>query len=1039
MSCRCGCCEGVERITPEPIANRPGLPALSYRAGTHATFLETMQAALSSSEALAALTTRDTDDFSIALLDAWATVADVLCFYEERIANEGYVRTATERRSIGELARLIGYHLRPGVAASTYLAFTLEDGHALVIPRGTRAQSVPGPGELPQPFETSEDLPARSAWNALRPRTTAPLSIDVGGLDFDTGIYLQGLPAVAEGAPMLLIDQAAGASALCRAIVVEPQPEHDRTRVVLRAVHGISGALGIVAAVRGVVERALAEPVASDTAAGKRVGELLGRLGEAAGEDADRDELAALLREQLLPALAEEHELAAPFKRLEPWVGGIVAELSHAERLERAAAADETAPAAAAAGNGDAFGGLARLIGPLSEPPSIPPRNRFALPRTVADLAPPGDAAVRIASAFVPGLDTKLLYDAWGRIQPPPTPGLEVHLLTITGAPFGQNALRQPLVEDGELRPQSEWADWYPDNDEQPELLYLDGAHPDVTDGSYAVIQRPTDFEPTVHTVNTATVIGRERYGLAGKATRLELTPEWWNPEHAPVINLSAAPLDGFGVLRGTVVYAASKQLALAEAPIAEPVQDAEIDLDGVFDGLVPGRWLIVTGDRVLESPVLGDKLEPILRKPILPTVPAAELVMIGGVAQRSGKLPGTDQTLASDTARTWLTLARKLAYTYVRDSVRIYANVIDSTHGETRNEVLGSGDASQALQRFTLKAKPLTYVSALTPEGAQSTLEARVDGIRWHEAPGPAAMGPRDRSYLVDTADDATATIVFGDGRRGQRLPTGVENVEATYRTGIGSGGNLDPQRLTQLVTKPLGVKDVTNPLAATGGADADPADAARHNAPLSVTALDRLVSVQDYEDFARLFAGVGKASAAALSDGRRRLVHVTVAGVADIPIATTSDLFANLVSSLRAFGDPALPIVVAVRRLLLVVIAAKVRVQADYSWPLVEPQVRAALGAALGFDRRELGQDVTEGEVIATIQAVPGVDLVDLDVLDAVGVGNPLDDLTLRRRVRADLAQVAPAGRARIVPAQLAILKPEVPDTLVLTELPG
>ena len=45
----------------------------------------------------------------IALLDAWATVGDVLTFYQERIANEGYLRTATERRSVLELARLVGY------------------------------------------------------------------------------------------------------------------------------------------------------------------------------------------------------------------------------------------------------------------------------------------------------------------------------------------------------------------------------------------------------------------------------------------------------------------------------------------------------------------------------------------------------------------------------------------------------------------------------------------------------------------------------------------------------------------------------------------------------------------------------------------------------------------------------------------------------------------------------------------------------------------------------------------------------------------
>src|SRR5260370_19603178 len=44
MSQVCGCCEGIERITPLPILNRPGLYALAYRVGTHSTFLETMLA-----------------------------------------------------------------------------------------------------------------------------------------------------------------------------------------------------------------------------------------------------------------------------------------------------------------------------------------------------------------------------------------------------------------------------------------------------------------------------------------------------------------------------------------------------------------------------------------------------------------------------------------------------------------------------------------------------------------------------------------------------------------------------------------------------------------------------------------------------------------------------------------------------------------------------------------------------------------------------------------------------------------------------------
>ena len=68
----------------------------------------------------------------------------------------------------------------------------------------------------------------------------------------------------------------------------------------------------------------------------------------------------------------------------------------------------------------------------------------------------------------------------------------------------------------------------------------------------------------------------------------------------------------------------------------------------------------------------------------------------------------------------------------------------------------------------------------------------------------------------------------------------------------------------------------------------------------PIAVMSLDRLVSVQDYADFSRTFAGIGKA-ALALSDGHRQLVYVTIAGADDIPIDPTSDLYQNLVEALQ------------------------------------------------------------------------------------------------------------------------------------------
>ncbi|MEW5961650.1 MAG: putative baseplate assembly protein, partial [Chloroflexota bacterium] len=203
----CGCCEGVKRLTPLPPANRPGLSALAYRVGRHSSFLETMKARLAGDDypALRGLTSREAADPAIAGLDAWATVAEVLTFYQERIANEGYLRTATERRSILELARLVGYKLRPGVAASVYLAFSLEKEHRVEIPEGTRVQSVPGPDERPQPFETAEPLPARAEWNILKPRLTQPPYYTKDTITPDTPIYLQGIAArLSPNDPLLL-------------------------------------------------------------------------------------------------------------------------------------------------------------------------------------------------------------------------------------------------------------------------------------------------------------------------------------------------------------------------------------------------------------------------------------------------------------------------------------------------------------------------------------------------------------------------------------------------------------------------------------------------------------------------------------------------------------------------------------------------------------------------------------------------------------------------------------------------------------------
>jgi LysM repeat protein len=263
--------------------------------------------------------------------------------------------------------------------------------------------------------------------------------------------------------------------------------------------------------------------------------------------------------------------------------------------------------------------------------------------------------------------------------------------------------------------------------------------------------------------------------------------------------------------------------------------------------------------------------------------------------------------------------------------------------------------------------------------------------------------------------------------------VTTGIENVRAEYRVGVGRPGNVKAKQISQLQARPLGVAGVVNPLPATGGADRDTLDQARRNAPLGVKELDRLVSIVDYEDFANGRAGIGKASARGISDGTRRVVHLTIAGAGDIPIDESSDLYRELRRSLSDLGDPTQPVAVAVRELVLLVCSAAIGVDRDYRWSELEPRLRAKLLEQFGFERRELGQDVFLSEVQSVAQSVRGVVSVDVEVLAGVPETITPAELVL---IGQQLSQ-PPAPRIEVAPARYATLTHTVAQGETLTDV--
>jgi hypothetical protein len=504
--------------------------------------------------------------------------------------------------------------------------------------------------------------------------------------------------------------------------------------------------------------------------------------------------------------------------------------------------------------------------------------------------------------------------------------------------------------------------------------------------------------------------------------------------------------------IQKTLVLAQSEELTVVPRILPEPVYGNELALDLLVDGLFPDQPLAIRGKRqriAVKAGVAGPTFTPDDGNSFVALSEGDSLFLVDPFVQVDGSMPvsmtlrvidrdgqegrlkcksneieleasGEDDpevmeitfvasgfdSVQATRDRTLLTLSESMVHCYERASVQINANVVRATHGESVGEpieeILGDGDASRKDQAFQLTQAPLTYVSAATPSGRQSTLEVRVNDLLWTEVSTLYGRGGEERVYVVKTDEDGVATVRFGDGVEGARLPTGRNNVRAIYRKTLGVSGNVAAGKITNLLSRPTGVKGATNPEAAGGGEDRESLDAARDNAPLSILTLDRAVSLRDYADFARAFAGIAKAHALWIPAGPARGVFLTVAGIDGAAISETSATYEDLLEALRSYGDPHIPIHLVDYRPVAFRTRLAVKVAEDHDIEKVLVLVEEALRTRFGFDARNFGQGVSEDEIMAVAHEVQGVEAVRVTTLSRPGAR--LSSI-LRRRLSAEL----------------------------------
>jgi hypothetical protein len=852
----CGCCDGIAASTPVGLYNRAGLRAITYRIGDYASFNESLRVELSLPQwpELAGLRTRDADDYTLGLLDAVSCAADVLTFYQERLANESYLRTATERVSLQEMAKLIGYRLRPGVAAETRLAFALEPPKAapadlppdpgafitgiptaLTLAAGLKVQSVPGPDEKPQTFETIEEIEARPEWNAIRPWMS---EVRYPGFNA-TEAWLQGEANNLKPGDVLVF--------VGDEFIKHPTKNNNWDFRVIDTV------------------------------------------------DPDR----------------ENKRTQVTWKR-----------------------------------------GLGSVT--PSSNPSVAPQVHVLRKRigVFGNNAPMWLSMNSQFRADYPGVSAdKTVVSEW----PVFTISTSDHTATASGGYVDLDSVRAEAVPGGFVV-----------------LAKGEFNRPDEAFPPHTYVE--------LYIVTSNAEVSRAEFAISGKVTRLGLEGQNLDKQF-------------FKFVRETTVFAQSEEIKLAPFPVQLPddVVGDQLPLAVAADGLVAGRRLVIHGDRTDGG---------------------------GHIVHEA-----TISSLATNTNGVILTIAPPLPVALKRQTVVVHANVAAATHGETVAQVLGAGDASRSFQRFELKRTPLTYRSATNETGADSELMVRVGDIEWTEEPTLYRSEPAERAYTLTTDEQGKTRIVFGDGQHGARLPSGVNNIRASYRQGLGKDGNVGADKLTQLMTRPPGLKGVSNPLDAQGGTDPEPVDQARRTMPLGARTLGRTVSLLDYEDFAMAFTGIAKAQAQVLQLQGGPTIAITVAGQDGAILSTSNPVWSNLLLALKDSGDPHVRVALLSYRPSTFFVGLKVKRDPAYELKPLLAAVEAALRDHFSFDARSLGQPVLQSDVIAAAHSVPGVVAVDLDYL--YGGTSPTPQTLPSRQTRLLASRIRASGGAAL-PAELLTLDP-------------
>lgn len=304
----------------------------------------------------------------------------------------------------------------------------------------------------------------------------------------------------------------------------------------------------------------------------------------------------------------------------------------------------------------------------------------------------------------------------------------------------------------------------------------------------------------------------------------------------------------------------------------------------------------------------------------------------------------------------------------------------VGASQGVTITEAIGTTTSAKS-QQFNS-----TYSVLI------STLEVWVGDVQWEEFDNLYDMGTTDRGYVTEANYEGYVTIEFGDGNFGS-IPQADQSVSLKYRIGGGANTNVGTNMITEILTTLVDsvgaavTVNVTNELAATGGADEETVEQAKINIPRSVRSLDRMVSAEDFKSLPETFSSdlygtVYKSNAEATYTWAEHLitVYILAPDAEGLPTAPSASLIIAVKDWIQEKTLPTINIVVQSATLQTQSIVATVYYSSSYRKNIVEYNVLLAIDNLFEYSTRDLGEGMKLSEVYHALMTAEGVEWVDL-----------------------------------------------------------